>query len=135
MKDLIRGLLQVDPKGRLTAQQALQHSWVRSGGGTTKQHTPQRPHIATVDHSPQQTTLDHRLPQIHTTHRDYSRSAKTKELIVQQSSTDKMSEDEDRVRTREASRDQTHKLDSVYRLRDNKESNSETSGDLKSKGT
>ncbi|XP_076157895.1 serine/threonine-protein kinase DCLK3 [Alosa pseudoharengus] len=138
VKDLIRGLLRVDPKGRLTAQQAMQHSWVRSRGRShgINHHTQHRPQMTITDTSPPLTTLDYRLPQIHTAHRDYIRSAKTKEAIVHQTSRNKLSEDEDRaVRTREASVDQTNKLDSVCRLGGNKETNKETSGDLKSRGT
>ena len=32
-QDLIRGLLNINPKTRLTARQALEHSWLRQEGG------------------------------------------------------------------------------------------------------
>lgn len=35
-KDFIKKLLVLDPKQRLTAQQALEHAWIKSGGKPNK---------------------------------------------------------------------------------------------------
>jgi calcium-dependent protein kinase len=35
-KDFIKKLLVLDPKQRLTAAQALEHAWIKSGGKPTK---------------------------------------------------------------------------------------------------
>uniref|UniRef100_A0AAY4CM64 Doublecortin-like kinase 3 n=1 Tax=Denticeps clupeoides TaxID=299321 RepID=A0AAY4CM64_9TELE len=56
-KDLIRALLQVNPKGRLTATQTLQHDWLRSFCRTSKQKY--QPHETSPDqhHKPAVTSL------------------------------------------------------------------------------
>ncbi|KAL2080406.1 hypothetical protein ACEWY4_024199 [Coilia grayii] len=136
VKDLIQGLLQVNPKKRLTAQETLQHSWIQSDSKTTDDSAHEKPQLAITNNSLAQSTPENRrLKRTSTPYREDIRTAKTPQAVGHETdiSTDKTTEDEDTpVRMTESSTDQTNKHSSMLSPEEEKKTDTETSEDLTS---